>query len=536
MSSITFSRNGVRYSAEFDVVPSGGDGHGSVCYRTPIGLTGDDGSKRDLVLAVTQAIAQEMGPERLDATQVERLYLAKIPGLFDRSGIPGREFASSLNDAGPGRPFRYHFASDEVRAFVHELLRLAQIELRNFRCFEHLKMTLDPELTLIVAGNAGGKTALLAGIAAGLGVLVGGSGGSFRQSDVRSFLRADRTTLDLNYPCEVATEGIVQGQSHRWRAEIQQGKQRPTLAGSTEARRILRNLLAHGGVWPLVAFYSTHRATRGQGVNQDKRPQTAVRLDAFRGALTGAANVDQMLTWLWRAQVGMTQGKRLPAFEAVRAAILTACRYPLGSGQVLTPKDLHIDPQSGLPVLTFSDGQQTPWDRLSDGFHTHLALVADLAWRAAILNEHLGTEAVRETRGVVLVDEIDLHLHPRWQREVIESLRQAFPHLQFIMTTHSAQVMASVRNDQIRVLDQGLLVADEAPVEGRDSNSILAHVMGDRSMPAESAAQLAELYHHLDAGDLARARAILDRFRQHWGTDDATVTEAAAQLAWAEAG
>jgi len=110
-----------------------------------------------------------------------------------------------------------------------------------------------------------------------------------------------------------------------------------------------------------------------------------------------------------------------------------------------------------------------------------VAIAADIAWRCAQLNPFHGREAARLTEGVVLIDEIELHLHPAWQRRVIGDLRRAFPRIQFVATTHSAQVIGAAKREWIR-----LLVAGESHafgvdhVEGRDANSILADVMGVR--------------------------------------------------------
>ena len=104
--------------------------------------------------------------------------------------------------------------------------------------------------------------------------------------------------------------------------------------------------------------------------------------------------------------------------------------------------------------MRFEDGHEAPWSELSDGYHVFIALVADIARRAVMLNEFDGAEAPARVEGVVLIDEIDLHLHPRWQRVALPRLREAFPRLQFIISTHSPQVLSSAENRQVRRLDR----------------------------------------------------------------------------------
>src|SRR5262249_49189916 len=120
---------------------------------------------------------------------------------------------------------------------------------------------------------------------------------------------------------------------------------------------------------------------------------------------------------------------------------------------------------------------------LSEGYRNMVAMVADIAWRAAVLNPQHGAEAHLLTEGVVLIDALDLHLHPAWQRRAVGDLRRTFPKIQFIVTTHSPQIVASVSRSQIRLLDRNRLVAEEPYVEGRDSNEILEDVFGVTSRP-----------------------------------------------------
>jgi hypothetical protein len=84
-----------------------------------------------------------------------------------------------------------------------------------------------------------------------------------------------------------------------------------------------------------------------------------------------------------------------------------------------------------------------------------LSLAGDLSMRAARLNPQLGQAVLKKTPGIVLIDELDLHLHPQWQRRVVSDLRRLFPKVQFIATTHSPFI--------VQTLQQGELI----PLEGQ---------------------------------------------------------------------
>ena len=144
--------------------------------------------------------------------------------------------------------------------------------------------------------------------------------------------------------------------------------------------------------------------------------------------------------------------------------------------------------------------------QLSDGIRNSIAMVADMAYRAVQLNPHLGAQAVKEARGVVLIDEVDMHLHPSWQQVVLVSLREAFPGIQFIVTTHSPQVLSTVKRENIRVIApdaNGRLIATPplAMTYGEPSGDVLHSVMMvDPQPPVREKAALEQLTDWVDQG------------------------------------
>lgn len=105
-------------------------------------------------------------------------------------------------------------------------------------------------------------------------------------------------------------------------------------------------------------------------------------------------------------------------------------------------------------LLRYVDGRTVAFSELSDGYRNIVAMVADLAIKMVMLNPHLAKDALSKTPGVVLIDELDLHLHPKWQRRVVEDLRRTFPRVQFICTTHSPFIVQSLRSgEELIVLD-----------------------------------------------------------------------------------
>ncbi len=170
---------------------------------------------------------------------------------------------------------------------------------------------------------------------------------------------------------------------------------------------------------------------------------------------------------------------------------------------------------------------------LSDGQLILLTLVGDLAKRVAILNPHLGHEGLRKTPGVVTIDELDLHLHPKWQRRIIHDLKNTFPSLQFIATTHSPQLIGEAHPDEIRLLDDGQTTTP-ARSFGIDSSRVLEEVMGTASRNDSVEKLLTRLFQSIDDEKFDSARELLSEVEAQLGPDDPEVTRARSLMAFLE--
>ena len=153
-------------------------------------------------------------------------------------------------------------------------------------------------------------------------------------------------------------------------------------------------------------------------------------------------------------------------------------------------------------------------------------MVGDIARRAVMLNEKDGGDAPERAEGVVLIDELDLHLHPRWQRVVLDGLRRAFPRLQLVVTTHSPQVLSSALNRQVRRLVNGQIQEHNVFVEGRDTNAILREQMDTDDRDEGGIQDLQRLHDAIDSGSREEALRIYTELLARWGKDDPALIRA----------
>ena len=165
-----------------------------------------------------------------------------------------------------------------------------------------------------------------------------------------------------------------------------------------------------------------------------------------------------------------------------------------------------------------------PLSALSDGVRNMVALIADIARRCASLNPHLSEESARQTPGVLLIDEVDMHLHPRWQQLVIDLLRKAFPSMQMVLSTHSPHVLSTVGKESIRVIrlrdGRGVIETPTLQTRGVESADVLSSIMRVDPVPELEEARWLRDYRALiedGRADSEESRLLLSKLVSHFG-------------------
>lgn len=435
------------------------------------------------------------------------------------------------------------------------LLRIDKLTLRNFRCFESCALSLNKKLTVLVAENGQGKTAILDAIGIALQLFVDTLSDNrqyhpgFLRSDVRLVSSAEGV-MSPALPINFEAEGIINGNPLKWMRELKgNGLRSRTSKKKSEplclaAKELRQNILgtreapdAQAGFLPFVAFYGTGRLWSEHRLTSGKKAYFADPRDRMSGyidSLSPSSSFKGMLTWFENkmAEIGNPQYKsdysrNISLITAVQAAIRTA----------LAPVEwcnLLWDPGRHCLMVEHPTHGSLPLSALSDGIQNMIALVADIARRCASLNPHLGEQAAQQTPGILLVDEVDMHLHPRWQQVVVELLQKAFPAMQIVLTTHSPHVLSSVDWDSIRIIRfEGDCAFTEKPGEqtrGDESASILAKVMNVDPVPKVESAQLLTNYRTLVQGGLDASQEAQRMWQQlvgHFGVDHHLLQEAA---------
>ena len=421
-------------------------------------------------------------------------------------------------------------------------MKLEAVEIENYRAIEHLRLPLDPSLTVLHGNNTYGKTSVLSAIAVGLGaipkLLPGGSGIELFETDLRKGARyvqvaLTTTTRRIEWKCikfAKLSELAEKTQYH----DISQLR--------TELDSIVRARPEHPAALPIVAFYDTDRATldvSGRGATRCLRryaaktvqeemlarigqSQDSPRFAVLQGALAARVDFPELFAWFYaRENDELREQKKRDRFD-YRLNDLSTVRRAIESmlDGVYDPR-VETDPLRFSVSVTPVKGHTEilELDQLSDGQRAVLALAADLARRMAQGNPHLDDPLASEA--IVLIDEVELHLHPSWQQRILNDLRRTFPNAQFIVSTHSPQVLTTVQPEHIVELarEDGRIVAGSAAgwTYGAEAGDVLSAVMGVDERPVNDFTEALASYRRLvgegqgESEEAVALRATLER-------------------------
>ena len=417
--------------------------------------------------------------------------------------------------------------------------RVSTLLLRDYRGLSAVTIHLhNDRLAVFVGVNGSGKTSVLDGAASLLSWLVArvrspqGRGFQIPESDIRNESPLAVLTIILEAPGwglenEPLIWGVGKWRAGRRRDEGMEGTRLEALRPLAEAvREGLTEHPAEASV-PLVALYPVNRAVLDIPL-RIKKAHRFDQLGAYEGALERATSNFRLFFEWFRGREDIENEARLEA-PAYRDRELSAVRRAVES---LMPGFKGLRVRRTPLRMTVDKGRETlRVDQLSDGEKCVLALVGDLARRLALANPALDDPL--QGSGIVMIDEVELHLHPGWQRRVVPGLLAAFPNCQFLLTTHSPAVLSEVPNDAVFLLERdraGALAVRPLDTYGRDVNTILEDVFDAPTRPKRVRQALDRLFADLHAGRLDAAQKRLRALEPEIGRDDPALIRARAQF------
>lgn len=384
----------------------------------------------------------------------------------------------------------------------NNLLKINKLYLDNYRCFKDFTIDFHDQLTVLVATNGKGKTAILDAIAVAFGTFVNSTGlarGSvFHRSDVQKIKARETKTNEMEevYPLVLEANGVINNEVTHWSRELHKPKGATTTKdtkpliqyGQDIRKKVVQKV---DEILPLISYYGTGRLWGLKKITLNKKQHETSRLSGYIDCLDPLSSYKSFESWYvdiclaeLELKIEEIEKNNLDIsnneFTVIRKSIQQAVNHIVEKNTGW--KDIVYKKRAETIVAQNETFGELSLMQLSDGIRNMIGLVADIAYRAVKLNPHL-ENAPKQTPGIVLIDEVDMHLHPKWQQTVLTDLTKAFPNIQFIVTTHSPQVLSTVKKEQIRILGDNVVSTPSTHSFGEDSSVLLAELMNVSPLP-----------------------------------------------------
>lgn len=384
----------------------------------------------------------------------------------------------------------------------NNLLKINKLYLDNYRCFKDFTIDFHDQLTVLVATNGKGKTAILDAIAVAFGTFVNSTGlarGSvFHRSDVQKIKARETKTNEMEevYPLVLEANGLINNEVTHWSRELHKPKGATTTKdtkpliqyGQDIRKKVVQKV---DEIIPLISYYGTGRLWGLKKITLNKKQHETSRLSGYIDCLDPLSSYKSFESWYvdiclaeLELKIEEIEKNNLDIsnneFTSIRKSIQQAVNHIVEKNTGW--KDIVYKKRAETIVAQNETFGELSLMQLSDGIRNMIGLVADIAYRAVKLNPHL-ENAPKQTPGIVLIDEVDMHLHPKWQQTVLTDLTKAFPNIQFIVTTHSPQVLSTVKKEQIRILGDNVVSTPSTHSFGEDSSVLLAELMNVSPLP-----------------------------------------------------
>lgn len=372
-----------------------------------------------------------------------------------------------------------------------ERFYLKDIKLQNFRKFDNSTYELNPQMNIFIGKNASGKTAILEAVTVILGAYLTAFkeyvpsrfGHNISDNDVlRKAVKSVRsmaiTSSVKQFPCTIGSRIVWDKEEITCTRSLEKEGGRTKFVGKNTMREFVENwekaIKAADGsdaeqIYPLVLYLSSARLWNENRTGEiEKIPG---RTDAYQRCLDQKRSSQPSFEYI-KLLGGLASeendGRPLPAYEVIMDAVKYSLKEELSPGQQVLYSSRY-----GEIAVKNADGTVIDFSALSDGYRNVIKIITDIATKMCILNPYLGKDTLKMTPGVVVIDELDLSLHPTWQRRIVRILKELFPRVQFICATHSPFIIQSLEPGELIALDT---ILDEE-YSGRSIEDIAEDIM-----------------------------------------------------------
>lgn len=416
---------------------------------------------------------------------------------------------------------------------------LKEIHIQNYKAIEELSINLKPSINLLIGDNGAGKTSVLEGVAIALGGLfvnvAGVSTKNFIKDDVRMMVKPmgdSSTAIEYFEPVSAGcTLYVADEHEYSWNRIKEEVSATHTKIDDKKVCMWMKKLTNDtNSILPLISFQSAARAwrvRRGDFGTELKRKLDDRRC-GYIGCLDSSMDVKSIQQWCLKQEVVASNKGIVREYEMFKSIVASFMKE---INELSYVPNIYFSPQFNDLVYK-DDSTEMTVSKLSAGYQSLLWMIMDLAYRVCMLNPEL--ESNKQINGIVLIDEIDMHLHPKWQWNVIEALRKTFENVQFIVTTHSPIVMSASKDANLIYLDEAKDISYLPNCYGYDVEDVLRYRQESVSRPKKIEFLINEIEDAIEDTDFDKANTSLESLRNMLGEENSEYKKMAGLISDAE--
>jgi predicted ATP-binding protein involved in virulence len=412
-------------------------------------------------------------------------------------------------------------------------MKIHSIRIVDFRGIEDRTFDFNSSFNVLIGENGSGKTSVLEALAAGINSYVAISQGRnvrpIRKEDVRvetfghNIEKKTKTSLTIN--------GEIDGQRVSWEIRKVHFDYGFRHGNETEIKNIAKEhfiaLSENGGKnisLPVFDYLGCGRLFSEPSKSLKTLPKGS-RYEGYYNCLDSTSSIKRFAAWFKTMELSLLQGNETAKWRA--QVIKSAVSNCLEGWETIF---FGIEEDQLMALKHSNKKEILPFSYLSDGQRNIVGIVADIAYRCVLLNPYLELNATKESSGIVLIDELDLHLHPKWQRTIVNKLKETFPNLQFITTTHSPFIVQSLKKEELIPLEENLII-DTDPFRKSIEEGAADYMLVDdveRSFLFKEMEKTAAEYYDLietqgDQNQISKLESRLNELEERFGDDPAFV-------------
>jgi len=410
-----------------------------------------------------------------------------------------------------------------------------EVQIQNYKAIKDMQLKFSPGINLLIGDNGVGKTSVLDALSVALGGFLSGVSGvavrGIQQSDIRiEAKRVAGASAAIKYMTPTAVECTmdIDGRTFNWaRTRDGESSKFKTKISNREITNYAAKLTNDAEkALPLISYMSTMRISRSKrwdyGSNSKKLND---RRCGYIGCLDSALDIMGIKEWCLNMEMeAFYQERPVPEYELFKRAVSEVMQKM--SALESPPSIFH---SKLFQDIVYSEGENTlPISYLSAGYQSLLWMTMDFAYRLALLNP--GKNDCHQATGIVLIDELDMHLHPKWQWNALNALEEIFPKIQFIIATHSPIIISSCRNGRLISIDSEQNVSYLEDAYAYSITDVLELRQGSLGVPKEIRVLSNQFEDALNLGDYVRAQEILQNMKEKYGEDNTEVKSAMLDL------